>query len=280
MRQREMRLPGCRDIELHARAWLPDLEPRRVVVVSHGLGEHSGRYEPLASRLVAAGCAVYAVDHRGHGRSGGAARANIDRFDYVVSDLGTFIGRAQREHPGTPTILFGHSMGGLIALDCALRNPRVLAGLVLSAPALAPGEAVPRFRRAVAGLLSRVAPNAGVLAIDASAVSRDAAVVRAYEQDPLVFHGSIPARTAVELLQAMESVAARVQQLRLPLLVQHGTADRLVPLAGVQPVYQRLGDPKLRTLRIYEGLYHEIYNEPERERVIGDLLRWMDAVHQ
>jgi alpha-beta hydrolase superfamily lysophospholipase len=278
MRRRELRLPGCREIELHARAWLPDGEPRRVVVLSHGLGEHSGRYEALATRLVEDGCAVYAVDHRGHGRSGGAAPANIDRFDYVVSDLGTFIGRAQREHPGTPTVLVGHSMGGLVALACALRNPRVLVGLVLSAPALAPGEAVPRLKRTVAGLLSRVAPNAGALAIDASAVSRDAAVRRAYEQDPLVFHGSVPARTAVELLKAMEDVAERVQQLSLPLLVQHGTADRLVPLAGVQPIYRRLGDPKRRALRTYEGLFHEIYNEPERERVIADLLGWLAAV--
>ena len=279
MRQREIRLPGCREIELLGRAWLPDQGPRRVVVVSHGLGEHSGRYEALATRLVEeAGCAVYAVDHRGHGRSGGAAPANIDRFDYVVSDLGTFIGRAQREHPGTPTILFGHSMGGLVALECALRNPRVLTGLVLSAPALAPGEAVPSLRRAVAGFLARVAPNTGALAIEASAVSRDPAVVRAYQQDPLVFHGSVPARTAVELLQAMESVAGRAHQLRLPLLVQHGSADRLVPLAAVQPLYQRLGDPKLRTLRVYEGLFHEIYNEPERDRVIGDLLSWLAAV--
>jgi alpha-beta hydrolase superfamily lysophospholipase len=154
----------------------------------------------------------------------------------------------------------------------------VLVGLVLSAPALAPGEAVPRLKRTVAGLLSRVAPNAGALAIDASAVSRDAAVRRAYEQDPLVFHGSVPARTAVELLKAMEDVAERVQQLSLPLLVQHGTADRLVPLAGVQPIYRRLGDPKRRALRTYEGLFHEIYNEPERERVIADLLGWLAAV--
>ena len=278
MRQREIRLPGCREVELLGRAWLPDHAPSRVVVVSHGLGEHSGRYEALAARLVEAGSAVYAVDHRGHGRSGGAAPANIDRFDYVVSDLGTFIGRAQREHPGTATILLGHSMGGLVALDCALRNPRVLTGLVLSAPALAPGETVTPLRRAVARLMSRVAPNAGALSIAASAVSRDPAVVRAYEQDPLVFHGSVPARTAVELLQAMESVAARVHQLRMPLLVQHGGADRLVPLAAVQPVYQRLGDPKRRTLRVYEGLYHEICNEPERDRVIGDLLGWLAAV--
>jgi len=276
--QRELRVPGCRDVELHARAWLPESDIRMLVVLSHGLGEHLGRYEWLAGRLVEAGCAVYAIDHRGHGLSGGTARANIDRFDYVVSDLGTFIGRAQRQHPGIPTVLFGHSMGGLVALDCALRNPGVLVGLVLSAPALAAADAVPPLKLATAKLMSRIAPNVGALKLEAAAVSRDLAVVGAYERDPLVFHGSIPARTAVELLQAMESVAGRAHLLRLPLLVQHGSADRLVPLAAVQPLYQRLGDPKLRTLRVYEGLFHEIYNEPERDRVIGDLLNWLAAV--
>lgn len=279
MRQRDVRLPGCGEVELQGRAWLPGGEPRTLLVVSHGLGEHSGRYQALAERLVAAGFAVYAVDHRAHGRSAGTAPANIDRFDFLVSDLGTFVGRAQREHPEVPTVLFGHSMGGLVALECALRNPHVLQGLVLSAPALAPGEAVPALKRAVAKLLSRLAPNTGMLAIQASAVSRDAEVVGAYQRDPLVFHGSVPARTAVELLDAMTSVAARAHQLKLPVLVQHGTADRLVPLAAVQPVYKQLGDPRRRTLRSYADLYHEVYNEPEREQVIGDLLNWLAALN-
>jgi alpha-beta hydrolase superfamily lysophospholipase len=278
MKQRELQVPGCHDVQLHGRAWLPEEEPGMVVVLSHGLGEHLGRYEWLANRLVEAGCAVYAIDHRGHGRSGGAAPANIDRFDYVVSDLGAFAGRAQREHPGVPMVLFGHSMGGLVALDCALRNAHGLVGLALSAPALAAADAVPPMKLAIARLMSRIAPNAGALKLEAAAVSRDRAVVRAYEQDPLVFHGAIPSRTAVELLDAMDSVAARAGRLRLRVLAQHGTADRLVPLAGVQPVYQRLGDQRMRTLRIYEGLYHEIYNEPERERVLADLLSWLEAV--
>jgi alpha-beta hydrolase superfamily lysophospholipase len=228
-------------------------------------------------RLVDAGYAAYAIDHRAHGRSRVAAPANIGRFEYLVSDLGTFIGRAQREHPGVPTILFGHSMGGLVALDCALRNPRVLQALVLSAPALA-ADAVPTFKLVLARLMSRIAPNAGALELEAASVSRDAAVVRAYQQDPLVFHGSFPSRTVVELLAAMESTASRAGALKLPVLVQHGTADRLVPLAVVQPVYARLGEPRQRTLRIYEGLYHEVYNEPERDRVIADLLSWLEAV--
>jgi len=278
VKQRDFRMPGCGDVEIVGRAWLPQEEPLAVVVVSHGLAEHGGRYAGLAERLVAAGHAVYALDHRSHGLSGGRDRANIDRFDYVVSDLGAFIGRAQREHPGVTTVLFGHSMGGLIALAAALRNPKVLRALVLSGPALAAGEPPSTLKLLVARVLSAVAPKTGALKLPASAVSRDPQVVSAYERDPLVFHDSIPARTLVELLGAMDDVADRAHELRLPVLLQHGSADKLVPLEAVHPIYQRLGDAKRRTLRIYEGLYHEIYNEPERDRVIDDLVSWLEAV--
>ena len=274
MKHREMQFPGCQDATLHAQAWLPERAPRAIIVISHGLAEHGGRYAGLASRLVEKGYAVYALDHRGHGRSSGE-RANIDRFDYLVSDLGTFIGRAQRQHPDTPVVLLGHSMGGAVALACALKYQNVMRGLVLSAPALAAGEAVPAPKLWMAKLLSAVSPNTGALTLPASAVSRDPAVVRAYETDPLVYRGSIPARTLVELLGAMSRLQAKAHELRLPVLVQHGTGDTLVPIAAVHPIYQHLGQSKSRTLQLYEGLYHEVYNEPERDRVIDDLEAWL-----
>ena len=270
-----MQLPGCQDAKLFARAWLPEREPRTVLVVSHGLAEHSGRYEQFAQRFVSRGQAVYALDHRAHGRSSGT-RANIGRFSYLVSDLSAFVGRTQREHPDAALFLVGHSMGGAIALASALRNPGSLKGLVLSAPALAAGEAVSPLKAAVARLLSRFAPNTGALTLPATAISRDPAVVRAYESDPLVFRGAIPARTVVELLDAMAAFPESVPKLRLPVLVQHGTADRLVPLAATRPLYDRLGSPKLRTIRLYDGLFHESYNEPERDQVIADLEAWID----
>jgi len=276
VKHREMQLPGCQDATLFAQAWLPERDPRVVVVISHGLAEHGGRYAALAERLVAHGYAVYALDHRGHGRSTGE-RANIGRFSYLVSDLGAFIGRAQRQHPDATTFLVGHSMGGAIALASVLRNPGGLKGLVLSAPALAAGEAVPPFKAFVVRLLSRFAPNTGALTLPATAISRDPAVVRAYESDPLVFRGAIPARTLVELLGAMAEFPEAAPKLKLPVLVQHGTADRLVPLAATRPVYDRLGNPKQRTIRVYDGLFHEVYNEPEREQVIADLEAWIDG---
>jgi alpha-beta hydrolase superfamily lysophospholipase len=277
LKRKDMQLTGCQDVPLYGQAWLPDREPAAVLVISHGLAEHCGRYAQLAERLVAErGYAVYALDHRGHGRSGGE-RANIGRFQYVVSDLSTFVGRAQRQHPDAPAFLLGHSMGGAIALACAVRNPAGLKGLVLSAPALASGQAVSRAKAWLVRLLSRVAPNTGALTLPADAISRDRAVVRAYESDPLVFRGAIPARTLVELLDAMAGFADAMPKLRVPVLVQHGTADSLVPLAAVKPLYDRLGSANLRTVRLYEGLYHEAYNEPERDRVIADLEAWLDS---
>ncbi|MFO1394950.1 MAG: alpha/beta hydrolase [Steroidobacteraceae bacterium] len=274
MKRREMEFQGCADVRLYAQAWLPEEPPQMLLAISHGLAEHGGRYSAMAEQLVPHGCAVYALDHRGHGRSSGN-RANIDSFEFVVSDLGTFIGRAQRQHPGVPVVLLGHSMGGAIALACALRYQDVLRALVLSAPALAPPEPPSAFRRLTLRAMSAMRPDKGVLQLPASQVSRDPEVVAAYQRDPLVFRGPIPARTIAELLDGMEQLAGQVQELRLPVLVQHGTADRLVPLATVQPLYQKLGMQKRRTVMLYDGLYHEVYNEPERERVLRDLCRWL-----
>jgi alpha-beta hydrolase superfamily lysophospholipase len=243
-------------------------------VISHGLAEHSGRYAALASCLVDKGFAVYALDDRGHGRSGGP-RANIERFDYLVSDLGSFVGRAQRQHPGAPVILLGHSMGGAVALGCALKYHDALRALVLSAPALAIAEPPSLAKRLTVKALSSLSPDTGVMTIPPRAVSRDPAIVRAYESDPLVFHGAIPARTVAELLEAMAQLQQKAHELRLPVLIQHGSADELVPLSATHPVYQHLGLAKRRTLQIYDGLYHEIYNEPEKDRVIADLVSWL-----
>ena len=274
MKHREMEFPGCGDTSLYGQSWLPEAPSRAVIVISHGLGEHSARYAELAGRLVDEDFAVYALDHRGHGRSAGP-RANIERFDYLVSDLGSFLGRAQRLHPGLPVVLLGHSMGGAVALGCAIKYENALRALVLSAPALAVAESPSLIKRLAVRTLSSLRPDTGVMTIAPRAISRDSSVVRAYESDPLVFHGAIPARTIAELLDAMESLQQGANELRLPVLVQHGSADELVPLPEAQRVYQHLGLERRRTIRIYNGLFHEIYNEPEKERVIADLVSWL-----
>jgi alpha-beta hydrolase superfamily lysophospholipase len=274
MQQRESTVAGIGGFELFAQAWLPDGPPGAVIVIAHGLGEHGGRYATLATELAGRGYAVYALDHRGHGRSGGP-RANIGRFAYLVSDFSAFVGRCARQHLDTPLYVLGHSMGGAVAFATALRLQHQLRGLVLSAPALAVDTAVPRLQEWFARALSVIAPNTGVLNIPPSFVSRDPSVVMRYESDSLVHHGSVPARTVVELLDAMAGFAAGVRELRLRTLILHGTADRLVPLAATRPLYQAIST-NYRTLKLYDGLFHEVFNEPERATVTADLFSWLE----
>jgi alpha-beta hydrolase superfamily lysophospholipase len=274
MQHRAATAAGIGGLELFTQSWLPHAPPRAAIVIAHGLGEHSGRYAALAADLVGCGHAVHALDHRGHGRSGGP-RANIERFSYLVSDFSAFVGRCARQHLDTPLYVLGHSMGGAVAFATALRLQHQLRGLVLSAPALATDTAVPRLQEWFARALSVVAPNKGALSIPPAAVSRDPAVVSRYESDPLVHHGAVPARTVVELLDAMQAFPDSMRELRLPTLILHGTADRLVPLAATRPLYQAIGE-NYRTLKLYEGLFHEVFNEPERASVTADLIAWLD----
>jgi alpha-beta hydrolase superfamily lysophospholipase len=274
LQHRESTAAGIGGLELFAQAWLPDAPPNAVIVVAHGLGEHSGRYATLATELANRGYAVYALDHRGHGRSGGP-RANIGRFAYLVSDFSAFVGRCARQHLDTPLYVLGHSMGGAVAFATALRLQHQLRGLVLSAPALAMDTAVPRLQEWLVRALSVVAPNTGALNIPPSAVSRDPSVVMHYASDPLVHHAGVPARTVVELLDAMAGFPAGVRDLRLPTLILHGTADKLVPLAATRPLYQAI-NANYRTLKLYDGLFHEVFNEPERTTVTADLFSWLE----
>ncbi|HXQ64289.1 MAG TPA: lysophospholipase [Steroidobacteraceae bacterium] len=266
---------GRKGRRLFQQEWLPDGEVRAAVVLAHGLAEHSGRYGELVARLTARQLAVYALDHRGHGRSTGA-RAYIESFDWLVDDLTQRIRAARTQHPGQRLFLIGHSLGGTAALLATLDHPELVDRLVLSAPAIGTDPDVPRGRLAIARLLSAVAPIVGVLRLPAAAISRDPFIVRNYESDPLVYRGLIPARTVVELLGAMQRAGQRAPELRAPTLVLHGTADALVPLRLTRPVYARLGAPDL-TVKLYEGLFHELFNEPERDRVFADLEAWLDA---
>jgi alpha-beta hydrolase superfamily lysophospholipase len=268
-------MTGTAGASLYTQAWLPDGPPVGAVVLVHGLAEHSGRYAELVDRLSRQGYAVHALDHRGHGRSSGR-RAAIGRFRYLVEDLGAFVAQVRQRYGGASVILLGHSLGGAVALDYALAHPDALRALVLSAPALSDKPAIAPLQLAVARLLSRILPNAGAIKLPAETISRDPRVVRDYEQDPLVYRGAVPARTAVELLDAMTRLATQAAGLRVPVLVLHGSGDALVPLASAEPVYAVLGGAD-KTVKRYAGLYHEVFHEPERAQVFADLDAWLAA---
>ena len=270
----EGKLTGAGGLKLFTQAWLPDSDPTAVVVLDHGASEHSGRYDWVGGELATRGLALFALDHRGHGRSEGP-RALVDRMDNVVADLDLLVDEPAARFAGKPLFLLGHSMGGAVALSYAIRHQDRLDGLILSPP-LAALEAASPSTRIAGRVLSVIAPKLGVYQVDSTAVSRDPAVVRDYDADPLNYHGKLPARTVAELANAIERYPDEVAGLDLPILVMHGTADRITPIAGSEMVKERAGSSDVTFTR-YDGLYHEILNEPERERVLNEIANWIAA---
>ena len=278
MRVQESSFAGAGGVQIFWRAWVPEspdaTPPRAAVVLVHGAGEHSGRYTHVASALTAGGAAVWALDHRGHGRSDGP-RALIDRAGNAVEDVNRLVGLARDAHPGVPVFVLGHSMGAMLALGWAARHGDGAQGLILSG-ALAALPETPAAVQRVGRALSVLAPRAPLIAIDAELISRDPAVVGAYRADPLVHHGRLPARTAAEIADTVAGLPEAVSAISLPSLIMYGTDDRLCPPAGSLMVAERIGSSDV-TVRAYEGLFHEIFNEPERERVLDDLLGWIST---
>ncbi|UYP18791.1 lysophospholipase [Rhodococcus sp. Z13] len=273
MQHTESSFTGGGAIPIVYDVWSPDTAPSGVLVLSHGLGEHARRYDHVAERLTGLGLVVYALDHRGHGRSGGK-RVHATAMREFTDDLDVLVDLAAHAHPGLPLFLLGHSMGGAIALAYALDHQDKLTGLVLSGPAVIVTSGTPRPVVEVGKLVGRFLPSVPVQKLDSRAVSRDPAVVAAYDADPLVHHGLVPAGLARVLVLNEESVEKRLPSLTVPLLVMHGTADRLADPAGGKLVAERAGSEDV-TLKLYDGFFHEVFNEPEKDRVLDDLASWL-----
>ncbi len=254
--------------------WLP-ASPRAVVLLAHGYGEHIGRYGHVVTALAARGYAVVAQDHRGHGRSSGP-RAQIHRFDDYVDDLHLLASDARHTLPGLPVVLLGHSMGGLIAVRYALRHQSKLAALITSGVALHIGEDVPTPVRHLGRLIAAVAPNLPVRKSVEDVLSTDPTVERDFERDPRCYSGPVKAALGHAFSAAAADARRQVAHLTLPLLVMHGAADQLTDPAGSQLLYTRAASPD-KTLRLWPGLKHEIFNEPARAEVIAFMLDWLDG---
>lgn len=258
---------------LHWQAWLPAEPMRAVVILAHGYAEHLGRYAYFAAKLNAAGIGVYALDHWGHGRSDGIY-GFVPYFSVFTDGVEALLQHVQREHGNTPRFLIGHSMGGLIAAAHLVTHQQHYAGAILSGPAIKAAQEPSKLMIWVSRLLSRLAPKLGVLALDSAGVSRDPQVVTAYLADPLVYTGKMSARLAAEMFAAMAGVRAHAGSISLPLLLLHGGADRLAAPEGSQFLAEHVSSPD-RELKIYPGLFHEIFNEPERDSVISDVTDWI-----
>lgn len=270
-------LEGQGGIRIHYRAWPVD-EPRAAILVLHGLFEHSRRYLELAAGMNDAGFSVFAVDHRGHGQSEGR-RGHAERFGRFVDDVHRFHRAVVRELPeGTPRFLLGHSMGGLIAIRFLEEHQPELAGAVITSPWLGVAQAVPGWQRALAGVLSRVAPIVPYPSgIDAAALSHDAERVADYRNDPEIF-SSLTIRLALEAEEAMEEAFHRKDRIAsdLPILFLVAGADSVVDASRSLGLARSLPGDDV-TVRELAGYYHEVLQEVERAAVMTEIQSWIEA---
>lgn len=273
MERREGTFAGAGGLELYYQCWRPEGRPRAALAIVHGFGEHSGRYMNVVNHLVPRGYAVYGFDHRGHGRSPGQ-RGYIGAWEEFREDVRAFLNMVGREEPGCPLFLMGHSLGGLIVLEYALHDPQGLAGVIASGPALA-SVGVSPVLMVLARLLSRLWGRFTMdTRLDATAISRNPTVVRAYQEDPLV-HSVGTARLGAEMNTAMAWTQAHAADLRLPLLILHGGADRLAPPEGSRAFFEKVVFPDKERYE-YEGGYHEPHNDTIYSQVLSDLEGWLE----
>ncbi|MDP2919353.1 MAG: lysophospholipase [Dehalococcoidia bacterium] len=267
---------GRGKLKLYYQSWQNSRTPKAVLLIVHGLADHSGRYINVVDFFVPRGFAVYSYDQRGHGKSEGTP-CFVRRFSDYTDDLKAFHSLVREKHPQDKTFLVGHSMGGTVAADYAIQHPAGLVGLVLSGPLLKAGESVTNAQIIMARLLSALLPKIGIAAIDTTGISRDKAVVTAYVNDPLVHHGKITARTGAELITTIEKrLPEKMNELTLPLLIMCGTQDRLANPRGSDLLYEKAKSTH-KTLKRYDGFYHEIFNEPGREQVFADMEKWLSG---
>jgi alpha-beta hydrolase superfamily lysophospholipase len=273
LRRVEEDFAGSAGVRLFRRAWLPE-EASRSVLLVHGFAEHSGRYEALGAWLARHGCAVHAYDQRGHGRADGR-RGWVERFEDFLDDLDRMRTLVREAHPQLPGVVIGHSMGGLIvATWLRERHPDVAAG-ILSGPGLALGDAMPVWQLTLARAVRRFAGGLAVPSrLPLEGLCSDPEVIRRYQEDPLVFD-KITVALAVEMFAAAERSVDGGADVRVPVLVLHGEDDPICDPQGSRRFHAGLTDPASE-LRLYPGLRHEIFNEPQAERVYADAVEWLE----
>ena len=259
MKHTEGEFEGLQRFRIFWQSWVPDEDPIAVLLIAHGFGEHSGRYQNVVDFFVPRGYAIYALDHRGHGRSDGE-RVAVGSYNEYVADLKTFFDLVKAENPGLDIFLVGHSMGAAISTAYTAKYQDELAGLVLSGGGIATDAAPLR----PAGL-------------DLSAtLSRDPAVAEAYRRDPLVFHGTPPTGRDSAMAQMREALPSLAPKITLPILIMAGAASPLGDGPRSQALYDVVGSTD-KTLRLYPELLHEIFNEPEHPQVLADMAAWLET---
>ena len=263
-------------LSIFYREWLPDGTIRGIVIIAHGLGEHSGRYRHVADALTAVGFACYGIDLRGHGKSGGL-RAFISDVRLAVADLRQLYDIVSARHSQKPVLLFGHSMGSLIGLEFALLYPDRLRGMAMSGTAINAEEMRPAWLISLCLIAARYIPKIRLSPPGSPRVlTQDDEVLQDWWADPLIDKGMWRVGTSAALLQSSRRIRQRAHQLKLPLLCLHGTDDHLVPATGATYLQNHAQSPDI-TVKIYEGLRHELVNEIRRDDIINTITRWLAA---
>ena len=273
MQHTEGKFTGRNNFNLYYQSWLPDGKPIAVLIIVHGIAEHSGRYSNLVNYFVPKGYAVYSFDLRGHGKSDGT-RSYIEHFSYYLDDLKTYFDMVSQQNPNTKIFLVGHSMGSTIAMAYAVEHQSELTGLIVSGTTLKAGNSVSKASILMAKILSVLVPKMGVASLDVNDISRDKAVVAAYINDPLNYTGKLRARWGAELLKTMNKLQSTISELSLPILIMQGTADRISDPSSSKMLFDGVSS-KDKTLKLYEGFYHEIFNDPDRQQVFADMENWL-----
>ncbi|MEP7074519.1 MAG: lysophospholipase [Acidobacteriota bacterium] len=270
---KESSFEGTGGLNIAARSWAPEGTPRAVLAIVPGFNSHSGYYNWVAEQFVAAGVAVYSVDLRGRGKSDGE-RFYVTSFDDYVSDVAKLVEIARSENPGSPVFILGHSAGGVVACMYTLEHQAELAGLVCESFAFQ--VPAPDFALAALKGLAHVFPHAHVLHLKNKDFSRDPKAVEIMDNDPLIANETQPTQTVAQMVIADEKLKAAFPQITLPVLIIHGTEDKATRYQGSQLFYDTARSED-KTIKLYEGHFHDLLNDVDKEVVISDIKNWVNA---
>jgi len=275
MEHQEGFFQGAENANIYYQSWTPKGKPKAILLLVHGLSEHSGRYMNLVRHFIPLGYAIYAFDHVGHGKSGGM-RCFVRQFENFTDTIKIYFDTIRAQHPEEQIFLIGHSMGGMISTAYLLEFQDELSGAIISGAAAEIPDEISSFSLFLGKIFSTLLPKLRLIGMDLEGICRDPVVVQDYIEDPLVYKGKLTARMANELLKGINLILAKFSTIHLPIFFVHGGADKIVNPRGAQMLYDNVSSED-KTIKIYEGLYHEVFNEPEYPIVLKDVENWLEA---